>query len=163
MSQIYKPNPSLDLVLEREVDVPPERLWRGWTQPEILKKWFCPLPWKTVECRIDLRPGGEFYTVMQSPEGQNMPAGTGCYLAVETNKQLTWTNALAPGFRPVEHESDALIFTAMILMEPTAKGTKYKAIAMHTDEAGRHKHEAMGFHQGWGAALDQLVALSKTL
>ncbi len=47
-------------------------------------------------------------------------------------------------------------------MEPSGKRTKYVATALHRDEAGRKKHEEMGFHQGWGAALDQLVAVAKT-
>ena len=50
-------DPSRSLVLERVIDVPPEQLWRAWTQPELLKQWFCPLPWKVTECEIDLRPG----------------------------------------------------------------------------------------------------------
>ncbi len=40
---------------------------------------------------------------------------------------------------------------------PNAKGTKYTAIVLHADESSRAKHEAMGFHEGWGTALDQLV------
>ena len=44
-------------------------------------------------------------------------------------------------------------------MEDHGAGTRYVAVALHRDEAGREKHEAMGFHDGWGKALDQLVAL----
>jgi hypothetical protein len=33
----------------------------------------------------------------------------------------------------------------------------YSAIALHRDEASLKKHEAMGFHQGWGQVFDQLV------
>ena len=62
-------NPELDLYFERIVDVPPELIWKAWTVPEHMLPWFCPLPWKTVEVELDLRPGGKFYTVMQSPEG----------------------------------------------------------------------------------------------
>ncbi|MEA3155513.1 MAG: hypothetical protein QOK44_3102 [Betaproteobacteria bacterium] len=53
--------------------------------------------------------------------------------------------------------------TAVIALEPHAKGTKYTAIAIHKDEEGRRKHEEMGFHEGWGKALDQLVAVAKKL
>ncbi len=68
-----KPNPELDLLFERVVDVPRKLLWEAWTTPEKLLPWFCPLPWKTIAFEIDLRPGGRFYTVMQSPEGQTFP------------------------------------------------------------------------------------------
>lgn len=39
-----KPDPDLDLLLERIVDVPPEPIWAAWTTPEKLRPWFCPLP-----------------------------------------------------------------------------------------------------------------------
>ena len=52
-----------DLELQRDVSVSPEALWRGWTEPDTLVKWFCPRPWKVVECDIDLKPGGLVRTV----------------------------------------------------------------------------------------------------
>lgn len=159
----YTPNPELDLVLEREVPVAPDRIWRAWTEPEQLKQWFCPRPWQTTECRIDLRPGGEFYTVMQSPEGEDMEASAGCYLEVVPNERLVWTAALGPGFRPVRGSGDELVFTAIISIAPTEGGSKYTAIAMHRAPEDAVKHKEMGFHEGWGAALDQLVELAQTM
>jgi uncharacterized protein YndB with AHSA1/START domain len=159
----HKPEPRLDLLLERIVDVAPERVWAAWTTPEHLKCWFTPAPWQTVDCEIDLRPGGIFRTVMRSPEGQDFPH-EGCYLEIIPNEHLVWTNALAPGFRPATPtatelpECGALVFTAVISLEPHGKGTKYTALLMHNDEAPRKKHLDMGFHDGWGTALDQLVA-----
>jgi len=72
-----------------------------------------------------------------------------------------WTSALAPGYRP---QPGDMPFTAMIELRPTASGgTRYRAIAVHQDPAGRQQHEEMGFHEGWGQALDQLVALARSL
>jgi uncharacterized protein YndB with AHSA1/START domain len=92
---IHQPDPKLDLVLERIVDVSRELVWMAWTPPEHLKKWFTPLPWTTVDCEIDLRPGGIFRTVMRSPEGQEFPS-VGCYLEIVNTEKLVWTNVLAP-------------------------------------------------------------------
>lgn len=160
-------NPELDLVLERVVDVPREKIWAAWTQPEQLKQWFCPLPWKTVACEIDLRPGGKFSSTMQSPEGQNFP-NVGCYLEVIPNQKLSWTNVLEAGFRPArqpepspDHECAELLMTAIILLEAQGNGTKYTAIALHPDQESRKRHEAMGFHEGWSTCLDQMVAMIK--
>ena len=152
-------DPELDLVLERVVDVRPELLWRAWTEPELLKRWFTPHPWETVACEIDLRPGGVFSTTMRSPEGEVLPAEPGCYLEVVPNRKLVFTDALGPAFRP----KGAGFMTATILMEPEGEGTRYTAIAMHSDAAGRKQREDMGVLDGWGVALDQLVALAKTL
>ena len=155
-------DPKLDLVLERVVDVPPELVWAAWTQPEHLKKWFTPVPWTTIECEIDLRPGGLFRTVMQSPEGERFPT-VGCYLEIVPQRKLVWTDALEAGFRPTRHPAHlSFRMTAAITLAPQGKGTKYTATVMHSDAASRDQHEAMGFHTGWGQVLDQLVELMKT-
>ena len=160
-----KTDPRLDLVLDRVVDVPPALVWSAWTDPEKLKKWFTPHPWQTVECEIDLRPGGIFRTVMRSPEGEDQPPMVGCYLEVVPNERLVWTSVLAPGFRPVNAGDDAgchnLAFTAAIHLFPHGTGTRYVAVAMHPDTQSQQRHEEMGFHDGWGTVLDQLVALVK--
>ena len=72
----HHPDPKLDQVLERVVDVPPSLVWAAWTNPEQVKKWFAPAPWQTVDCEIDLRPGGVFRTVMRSPEGKERNSRT---------------------------------------------------------------------------------------
>jgi uncharacterized protein YndB with AHSA1/START domain len=158
-------DPTLDLSFEHIVEVPRELVWKAWTQPEHLKHWFTPAPWKTIDCELDLRPGGRFFTVMQSPEGQTFP-GTGCYLEVIENERLTWTNALLPGFRPAPlpqaGEAGAFFFTATIQLAPHGTGTRYTATVRHGDTGGCEKHKAMGFEQGWGTALEQLVAYVKT-
>ena len=163
MKTSFRPqlDPRLDLVLERVVDVPRELVWGAWTIPERVKKWFTPVPWQTVDCEIDLRPGGMFRTTMRSPEGQDYP-NLGCYLEIVENEKLVWTNMLAPGYRPNKSSFIDLPFTAIVLLEPQGKGTKYTAIAMHRDDEGREKHAQMGFADGWGKALDQLVAYVKS-
>ena len=160
-------NAELDLQFERIVDVPREKIWAAWTTPDKLMPWFCPLPWKTVACEIDLRAGGRFFTVMQSPEGQKFH-NSGCYLELVENERLTWTNALEPSFRPTKqpeatpgHECAEFLMTATILLETIAGGTKYTAHVMHANTEARIAHEKMGFKDGWETCLDQLVAIIK--
>ncbi|MCX4241996.1 SRPBCC family protein [Paraliomyxa miuraensis] len=163
--QRWNIDPNLDLVLERVVDVSPALVWKAWTQPEHIKKWFTPAPWTTVDCEIDLRPGGIFRTVMQSPEGEQFP-NVGCYLEIVPERRLVWTDALETGFRPSRQEPAPhcpFRLTAAVLLEPSGTGTKYTAIAMHGTADSRSRHEEMGFHDGWGAALDQLVAMAHEL
>lgn len=155
-------DPELDLVLDREVDVAPELVWRAWTEPELVVQWFAPEPYETSECEIDLRPGGTFRTVMRSPEGEVLDSDPGCVLEVVPGQRLVWTSALGPGFRPLG--GDDMPFTAVIELQPTGRGgTRYRAVAVHRDPEGRARHDEMGFVDGWGAALDQLVALAETL
>ena len=155
----WTPDPKLDLVLEREIDVPRELVWAAWTQAEHIPHWFTPAPWTVSHCEIDLRPGGMFSTTMRSPEGQDYP-NIGCYLEVVPCQRLVWTDALLPGYRPAAEP----FMSAMLLLDELAGGrTRYRAVAIHRDEAGRQRHEEMGFHQGWGTALDQLVAYAKQM
>jgi len=160
VSTQFVADPRLDLVLERVIDVPRRLVWEAWTKPEHLKEWFCPKPWGVSDCEIDLRPGGIFRTTMRSPEGQEFP-NVGCYLEVVPMERLVFTSVLLPGYRPAPPGD--LPFTAIVTMEDHGTGTRYVATALHQDEAGRDKHKAMGFHEGWGKALDQLVALVKAM
>lgn len=156
-------DPKLDLVLQRYVDVPPALVWMAWTEPEHVKHWFTPAPWTTIDCEIDLRPGGIFRTVMRSPEGEEHP-NFGCYLEIVPERKLVWTDALEVGFRPSRRTAHlGFRFTAAIRFEPHGAGTNYTALVMHGDEESKQKHDRMGFFDGWGSATDQLAKYAKTL
>ena len=157
----YTLNPDLDLVLEREVDVAPELVWAAWTDPKHLVHWFTPAPWKTPVAELDVRPGGKFRTVMRGPEGQEFD-NQGCFLEVVPNERLVWTGTMTQGFRP-QSAAAPYLFTAMILMEPKGSGTRYRAIVVHGTAEACQRHAQMGFHDGWGKALDQLVAHMKSV
>src|SRR3954447_11389131 len=68
-----------ELVLVREIDAPREKLYRCWTDPELLKPWFCPKPWQVTEAEMDVRVGGKSYILMQGPNGETFP-NRGVYL-----------------------------------------------------------------------------------
>jgi uncharacterized protein YndB with AHSA1/START domain len=155
-------DPDCDLLLERLVDVPVELVWKAWTDPEHLKAWFVPRPWETIECEIDLRPGGIFRTVMRDPDGTVYPDSAGCYLEVQEPNRLVWTSALGPGYRPqplpeTPNPAD-LQFTAELTFEAVGDSTRYSVRAIHASRDAAQAHEAMGFSGGWSTALDQLVA-----
>jgi uncharacterized protein YndB with AHSA1/START domain len=148
-------DPKFDLVLDRVVPAPRAKIWRGWSEPALLKQWFAPLPWTVTEAEIELRAGGLFRFVMQSPEGQSFP-NTGLLLEVVPQRKIVFTDTLVAGYRP----SPRPFFTAVLTLADEGDGTRYIARALHKDEADRKTHEDMGFHTGWGQCLDQLVALA---
>ncbi|MCB1225866.1 MAG: SRPBCC family protein [Verrucomicrobiales bacterium] len=144
-----------ELILVRETDVPPEKLYAGWTQPELLVQWFCPKPWSVSSAEIDLRPGGVCKTVMRSPEGEEFP-NTGVYLEIVPNEKLVFTDAYGENWEPSANP----FFTAIVTFEPLpGGGTRYTARARHWKKEDGEKHAAMGFAEGWGKAFDQLVEL----
>ncbi|MBU3028514.1 SRPBCC family protein [Paracoccus marinaquae] len=148
-----------DLVLDRILNAERNRLWRCWTEPKLLEQWFCPKPWHVTDAVLDLRPGGEFSTVMHGPEGEEFP-NTGVCLEVVAGRKLVFTDAFTPGWRP----SGRPFMVADVSFEDAGEGrTHYVARAMHWTEEARKEHEAMGFHEGWGKAADQLEDLAKSL
>lgn len=148
-----------ELTLERRLAAPPAAVWRCWTEPALLTRWFTPAPWRTVSAEIDPRPGGRFATVMRSPEGEDYP-NDGIVLEAVPGRRLVFTDAYTAGWRPTEKP----FFTGVVeFAEDGAGGTVYVAHARHWTEEDRKRHEEMGFHPGWNAAADQLEALAKTL
>ncbi len=151
-------NPELDLVFEREVDLPVASLWQGWTDPKEILHWFTPSPWQTIDCRIDLRIGGEFFTQMKSPDGKIID-NHGCFLLVDPQNLLVFTDTMLDGLRPSGND-----FTTIFLQftELSPNKTYYKALVKHKNIESKAKHEEMGFQKGWGIALDQLVTRQKS-
>lgn len=148
-----------DLVLNRILDAPRDKLWRCWTEPDLLMPWFCPKPWFVSEARIDLRPGGEFFTLMNGPGGEQF-GNPGVFLDVAPMERLVFTDAFQPGWRPAGRP----FMAAEVLFEDEGNSkTRYTARAMHWTAEARKEHEDMGFHEGWGKAADQLEEFAKTI
>lgn len=157
------PEDVLDLTLHRRLASPRAALWRCWTEPALLSEWFCPRPWRVSACVLDLRPGGRFSTTMRSPEGRDFP-NDGAWLEVVPGEKLVFTSALTEGWRPAAPANGGLAMTGIIgFADAPGGGTDYTARVLHADAEGKARHEAMGFHEGWGAATDQLEALARTL
>lgn len=147
-----------ELTLERLIDATPEKLYRAWTEPELLKQWFTPKPWTVASAQLDLRVGGSNVIVMRSPEGEEFP-NRGVYLEIIPNQRLVFTDAYLDAWTP----SDKPFMTATISFEAVGNKTRYTARVQHWSNADRESHEKMGFHEGWGMATDQLAALVASL
>jgi uncharacterized protein YndB with AHSA1/START domain len=143
-----------ELVLTRIIDAPRERVFKAWTDPELLKQWFAPLPWTTPAAQLDVRPGGANLIVMRDPAGNDYP-NRGVYLEVVKNERLVVTDAYTKAWAP----SEKPFMTVIATFEDEGGKTKYTARVLHWTVADRKAHEKMGFHQGWGQCADQLAAL----
>ncbi len=147
-----------ELVLIRIIDAPPEKVFKAWTDPELLKQWFAPQPCTTPVAELDVRPGGANYIVMRSPEGTDMP-NHGGYLEVVPNERLVLPDAFTKAWEPSEHA----FMTVILTFENVDGKTKYTARVLHWTVADREKHEQMGFHEGWSQCADQLAAVAASI
>jgi uncharacterized protein YndB with AHSA1/START domain len=143
-----------ELVLSRLINAPREKVYRAWTEPELLKQWFAPKPYTTPIVEVDVRPGGSAYFVMRGPDGKDLP-NRGVYLEVVPNEKLVSTDAYVKAWEPSEKPFMTLILT----FEDEGGKTRYTARVRHWTVADREAHEKMGFHEGWGLCTDQLEAL----
>ncbi|MGO1081218.1 SRPBCC family protein [Inquilinus sp. CA228] len=149
------PTSDRELVLTRLIDAPREKLFRAWTEPELMKQWFTPRPWTTPVIEVDLRPGGSNLIVMRGPDGTEFP-NRGVYLEVVKNERLVFTDAYTKAWEP----SEKPFFTGIITFEDEGGKTRYTARAVHWTVADREAHEKLGFHEGWGLCADQLAELA---
>lgn len=148
-----------ELVLQRTLNAPREKLYRCWTEPALIVQWFTPPPFKTVRAELDLRAGGRSCITMQSPEGQEFP-NRGVYLEVVPNEKLVFTDAFVDSWEP----SEKAFMVGTLTFEDAGEGrTLYTARVRHWSAADREAHEKMGFHQGWGIATQQLEALAQRI
>lgn len=150
---------SQDLVISRLLKAPRAKVWRAWSDPKLLKEWWCPKPWTTEVLAFDMRPGGAFHTLMKGPDG-GVSDNPGCFLEIVPMEKIVSTSALVAGYRP---NKPWLSMTAVITMEDEGDGTRYTARVMHPDEATRKQHEELGFHEGWNTCITQLEEFASQL
>lgn len=159
MSEVEILKEDLTLELSRVIAAPREAVWQCWTNPELLKQWFCPKPWYVQKAEMNVRPGGRFNTVMAGPEGEQFE-NVGMFLEVVDGERLMFTDSFSEGYVPRETS----FMTGYVQLDDVPGiGTRLTWGARHATEADRNKHLEMGFEEGWKAASAQLDALARSI
>lgn len=143
-----------ELSLSRLIDAPREKVFRAWTEPHLLARWWGPHGMTTPECELQLWVGGLFRTVMRAPDGTEYP-NQGVFLEIVAPERIVFTDAFGPGWQP----SAKAFMTVVVTFDEVQGRTLYTARALHWSAADCEAHEQMGFHRGWGESLDRLVSL----
>lgn len=151
-------DPTLDLVLTRDIAAPRPILWQCWTDPRHLPQWFVPRPHRVVDCRLDLRPGGACNTTFDV-DGQIME-NKGVYLEIVPEERLVFTDTYTEGWKPAPEPFMTAIITFADL---PGGGTRYTAVARHRNAEAARTHADMGFFDGWGTVATQLEDYAKGL
>jgi uncharacterized protein YndB with AHSA1/START domain len=136
---------SPSLTLERFYPVPPAKVWRAWTDPEALKRWWGPGgPQGVAIAELDVRVGGRFRIVFGGAQGKDHEV-QGAYREVVPDRRLvfTWT---WPRTTP---ERESLV---TIEFKAAGRGTELVFVhARHFDATVRDNHR-----RGWSETFVKL-------
>lgn len=153
-------DPRLDLTMHRVIGAPPRTVWRAWTEPDLLKRWWTPAPTLARVDRLEVRAGGAFVTSMSEDGHEYLPHTDSIFMVVEPETRLVFTNAIDSEWRPAVPAPVPM--TAEISLTEHADGTDYRVVVRHGDPADRDRHEELGFFEGWGAVTAALAVLAES-
>jgi uncharacterized protein YndB with AHSA1/START domain len=135
------------LVITRIFDAPRELVFKVWTEPEHLMRWWGPRGFKMTSCEIDLRPGGACHFHMRSPEGTEHRT-RGVFREIIEPERLVMTRAWVDAEGKPGHET-------LLTLTFADHGGKTKLTLHH---AIFESVTARDLHQrGWSSSLDCLA------
>lgn len=148
-----------EILIVRTFRAPPQLLYRAWTQPEHVRRWWAPQSRgaSVVECSADLRPGGGYRYVLQ--HGDQQFAFAGEYRELNGPNSLVYTQR----FEPVLGEpmpGEALI---TITFEAQGELTRLVARERYPSKEVLDGVLASGMEEGMRETYEQLDALVQTL
>lgn len=87
----------MDLIVTRLFDAPIEQVWKSWTDPEQVMRWWGPKDYTSPFCRIDLREGGKYVFGMRAPDyqGGQDSYSAGIYSKIVPHERLEFTMSLS--------------------------------------------------------------------
>ncbi len=160
------------LVITRIFDAPIETVWKFWTEPEMLKKWWGPKDFTAPHISIDFRVGGKYLSCMRGKPMPDAPErdfwSTGTYREIIPMKKIVVTDSFADekgnvvsaehygmkGF-PMELE---VTFMFEDLGDPLRReASKTKMTLKHAGIANIDEEMRKGMEQGWGQSFDKLA------
>ena len=136
-----------ELVITRVFDAPPHLVFKAWTEPERLVRWWGPQGFTTPSCTMDVRPGGAFRFCMRSPEGIDHWL-QGVYREIVEPERLVCTWAWEDAEGTPGHET-------LLTVSFAAHGAKTRLTlrqAVFETVTARDAHQS-----GWSGGLDRLA------
>jgi uncharacterized protein YndB with AHSA1/START domain len=142
----------------REFDAPVDKVWRAWTEPALLDKWWAPKPWKAVTKSMDFREGGNWLYYMQGPEGEKHHCICE-YKTIDPEKNFTGTDAFTDEDGNVNKEMPQMAWD--VSFRDQGNSTLVEVIISFASEEAMKQTIEMGFKDGFAAAhsnLDELLS-----
>jgi uncharacterized protein YndB with AHSA1/START domain len=142
------------ILITREFDAPKELVWRAYTEPELVRRWWHAGRGEMTVCDIDLRAGGGWRYVMVTPDGFEV-AFHGSYREVVPHERIVSTEVYEPV--PEAEAVDTIEFTE------AGGRTTITLLVQHQAKEHRDMHIESGMEDGLQDALDLLEQVARSL
>lgn len=149
-----KTEPGADpIVVEAQFSASPSRVFRAWTDPAEVKRWFGATPGSLCDAVIDLRPGGA-WRFTEETNDQGSVGFEGHYIEVEKDRLLvfSWSKFTERrGRRPAVADRSRVEISLEVYGDVTHMRITHSALADHD--------ERIGFRVGWQRGTTNLAEL----
>ena len=142
------------ILITREFDAPRELVYRAWTEPDLVRRWWHANRGEMTVCDIDLRVGGAWRYVMVTPDGTEV-AFHGEFREIAPNERIVQTEVFE-GF-PDAGAVETLEF------EDLDGRTRVTMLVQHERPEHRDAHVNSGMEDGLQDALDLLEQVAQSL
>jgi uncharacterized protein YndB with AHSA1/START domain len=161
-----------EFVITRTIDAPRALVFRAWTDPKQMARWWGPRVFTNPVCELDARPGGTFLIVMRGPDGVEYPY-RGAYLEVVEPERIVytdntsehpeaWHEMVNKHLRDGGEGKTSLQLHWTVTFEELDGKTKLTIRALFPTAATRDAFLKIGMSEGWAESLERLDALVAT-
>jgi uncharacterized protein YndB with AHSA1/START domain len=147
-----------ELTLKRTFDAPRELVFKAWTDPSLLAKWWGPTGFTTPICQVDPRPGGKLYIVMHGPKGSDFDIDLptkGVFQEFDPPRRFVFSNTAMEDEKG-EPQLETLCTVTFIETGGKTEMTLHILLVKASPAAAG---AWAGAEMGWSQSLDKLVAM----
>jgi len=171
VSRPIGPEPDADFVIARVLRAPRERVFRAFTDPADMKRWWGPRGFSVAGAKMDLRPGGSYHYALHAPDGAVL-WGKFIYREIVPPQLLVYINAFSNAAgelarHPLSPTWPLELLTTLSFdehVEGTLLALRWSLLPEATDEERQtfdRSHDSM--ETGWSGTLDQLAAFVESV
>ena len=143
------------ILIEREFDAPKELVYKAYTSPELIKRWWAGKRGEVTLVEVDLRVGGGWRYVMNASSGDFEVGFHGEYREIVPNERIVSTEVY-------EGMPDAEALDTLTLTEENGR-TKLSILVEHQTQEHRDGHIESGMEGGMQESMDALEEVAKSL
>ncbi len=152
----HTPSSDRELVIVREFDAPRRLVWKAWTEPAHIAKWWGPRGFTTRVEKVDFRVGGTWAYTMIGPDSAEYPV-VGVFKEIIPIERIVTTDEFGEDYihrHPSDNLPRGMVLTC--LFDDLGERTRLTLRILHRTVEDRINHEKMGVIPGWGSSFDCL-------